>query len=184
MALLSGAERAAATQNSFRSTLLIAALPLGVKPEEYDTRTTVNEEFAVLSSKVVKYLGDATIVARLSHWNVRGTCFFEAHLLFERIYNDLGDQMDSLVEQLRACNFNPDFDLFRGPGISMEQYDHMSLAGLVLDYVMALDGAIALFYAFCEKNKQDPRLVGIGNQMQAMSSVVLQDMYLLQSYLA
>jgi hypothetical protein len=49
---------------------------------------------------------------------------------------------------------------------------------------MALSGTIALFYAFCEKNKQDPRLVAVGNQMQAMSSVVLTDMYLLQSYLA
>lgn len=144
----------------------------------------MNEEFAVLSNKIVKYLGDATIVARLSHWNVRGQNFFEAHLLFERIYNDLGDQMDSLVEQLRACNFNPDFELFRGPGISMDQYDCHTLAELVLDYLMALDGVIGLFYNFCEKNKQDPRLVGIGNQMQSMSSVVLQDMYLLQSYLS
>jgi DNA-binding ferritin-like protein len=144
----------------------------------------MNEEFAVFSNKIVKYLNDATIVARLSHWNVRGSNFYEAHLMFERIYNDLGDQMDSLVEQLRACGFNPDFDMFKGPGISMEYYDCHSTAELILDYVMALDGTIALFYAFCEKNKQDPRLVAIGNQMQAMSSVVLRDMYLLQSYLA
>jgi hypothetical protein len=104
--------------------------------------------------------------------------------MFDRIYNDLGDLMDPLIEQLRACNFNPDFDLFKGPGISLEYYDCHSCAELVLDYAMALDGAIALFYAFCEKNKQDPRLVGVGNQMQSMSSVVLTDMFLLQSYLA
>jgi hypothetical protein len=104
--------------------------------------------------------------------------------MFERVYNDLGDQMDSLVEQLRACNFSPDFDLFKGPGITMEFYDCQSCAELVLDYVMALEGTIALFYAFCEEHKQDPRLVALGNQMQAMSSVVLTDMYLLQSYLA
>jgi hypothetical protein len=144
----------------------------------------MNEEFAVFSSKIVKYLNDATIVSRLSHWNVRGSNFFECHLMFERVYNDLGELMDPLVEQLRACGFNPDFDLFKGPGISMEYYDCHSCAELVLDYLMALDGTTGLFYNFCEEHSQDPRLVGIGNQMQTMSSVVLNDMYLLQAYLA
>ena len=144
----------------------------------------MNEEFAVLSNKIVKYLNDATIVAQLSHWNCRGANFYEAHLMFGRIYDDLSGQMDALVEQLRACGFNPDFDLFKGPGISMEYYDCHSLAELVLDYVMALSGTIALYYNFCEEHSKDPRLVAIGNQMQAMSSVVLGDMYLLQSYLA
>jgi hypothetical protein len=144
----------------------------------------MNEEFTVLSNKVVKYLNDAIIVARLSHWNVRGSNFYEAHLMFERVYNDLADLMDPLVEQLRACGFNPDFDLFKGPGISMEYYDCHSTAELTLDYVMALAGVIALYYNFCEGHSRDPRLVAVGNQMQAMSSVVLTDQYLLQSYLA
>ena len=144
----------------------------------------MNEEFAVLSNKIVKFLNDATIVSRLSHWNVRGQNFFEAHLLFERVYNDLGELMDPLVEQLRACGFNPEFDLFKGPGISMEFYDCHSTAELVLDYLMALSSTIAIYYSFAEKNKQDPRLVAVGNQMQTMSSVVLTDIYLIQSYLA
>jgi hypothetical protein len=90
---------------------------------------------------------------------------------------------DANVEQLRACGFSPDFDLFKGPSISMEYFDCRSLVELVLDYTMALSGAIAIFYAFCEKNKQDPRLVAVGNQMQSMSSVILTDQYLLQAYL-
>jgi hypothetical protein len=143
----------------------------------------MNEEFQVLSNKIVKYLNDATIVSRLSHWNVRGQNFFEAHLLFERVYNDLGELMDPLVEQLRACGFTAEFDLFKGPGISMEYYDCHSTAELTLDYVMSLSGTIAVYYAFCEKHKHDPRLVGVGNQLQTMSSVVLTDQYLLQSYL-
>lgn len=144
----------------------------------------MNEEFAVLSNKIVKYLADATIVSRMAHWNTRGQNFYEAHLMFDRIYNDLSDLMDPLIEQLRACGFNPDFDLFKGPGISMEHYDCHSTAELVLDYVMALSSTIAMYYNFCEEHSRDPRLVAIGNQMQAMSSVVLTDCYLLQSYLA
>jgi hypothetical protein len=144
----------------------------------------MNEEFTVLSNKVVKYINDAQIVARLSHWNVRGDNFYEAHLMFDRIYGDISDLQDSVVEQLRACGFNPNFSLFSGPGISMDFYDCHSLAELTLDYVMALSGVIGMFYRFCEENKHDPRLVALGNEMQASSSVVLRDMYLLQSYLA
>ena len=142
----------------------------------------MNDEFAVLSSKVVKYLNDGTIVSRLSHWNVRGRDFYEAHLMFERIYNDLGELMDPLVEQLRACGFNPDFDLFSGPGISMEFFDANSLVELNTDYLMALNGTIALFYTFCEKHSNDPRLVAVGNQMQSMASSVLNDLYFLQAW--
>lgn len=143
----------------------------------------MNEEFAVLASKVTKYINDASIVSQLAHWNVRGSDSYQCHLLFGRIYEDISGLQDANVEQLRSCGFSPDFDLFKGPGISMEFFDCRSLVELVLDYTMALSGAIALFYAFCEKNKQDPRLVAVGNQMQSMSSVVLTDQYLLQAYL-
>jgi hypothetical protein len=142
----------------------------------------MNENFAVLASKVTKYINDAAIVAKLSHWNVRGPNAYEAHLLFDRIYGDIADLQDPNVEQLRACGFDPNFDLFKGPGISMDFFDANSLVELNLDYVMALSGAIGMFYQFCEANKQDPRLVAVGNQMQASASVVLTDMYLLQAW--
>ena len=142
----------------------------------------MNEEFTVYSGKSVKYLQDATIVARLSHWNVRGPNFYETHLLFERIYNDLGELMDGLVETLRACGFDPDFTLFSGPGISMEFFDANSLVELNLDYLMALNGAVGMFYNFCEDNSKDPRLVGIGNHLQGMAETILNDLYLLQAY--
>jgi hypothetical protein len=142
----------------------------------------MNEEFLVLSNKTVKYLNDATIVARLSHWNCRGQNFYEAHLMFERIYNDLGELMDGLVETLRACSFSADFNLFAGPGIEMVDYDAQSLVELNMDYLMALNGAVGMFYNFAEENSQDPRLVGIGNHLQGMAETVLNDLYLLQAW--
>jgi len=141
----------------------------------------MNEEFQVFSNKVVRYLNDATIVARLSHWNCRGSNFYECHLMFERIYNDLSELMDGLVETLRACGFDPDFDLFAGPGISMSFFDCASLIELVTDYVMALSGAVGMFYRFCEDNKQDPRLIGVSNHLQGMAETTLNDLYLLQA---
>ena len=142
----------------------------------------MHEEFSVLSSKTVKYLNDATIVAHLSHWNVRGPNFYEAHLLFDRVYDDLTDLMDGLIETLRACGFNPDFQLFSGPGIEMVDYDAQSLIELNMDYLMALNGAVGMFYNFAEENSQDPRLVGIGNHLQGMAEKVLNDLYLLQAW--
>ena len=143
----------------------------------------MNEELTVLANKTVKSLNDSTIVSRLSHWNVRGNSSYECHLLFGRIYDDLSDLMDPLVEQLRACGFNAEFEQFQGPGIMMEFYDCKSLVELTLDYLMSLSGTLAVFYRFAEEHDHDPRLVAIANQLQATSSVVLSDMFLLQAYL-
>ena len=141
----------------------------------------MNEELQVLSNKVVKYLNDAIIVSRMAHWTVVGVNFYEFHLMMDRVYGDLSDLMDSLVEQLRALGFVPTFELFKGPGIEFDHYDCHSLGEIVFDYLLALDGVIGMFYNFAEDHSKDPRLVGIGNQLQAMSSVVLTDIYLLQS---
>ena len=142
----------------------------------------MNEEFTVYSNKTIKYLNDATIVSRLSHWNVRGPNFYEVHLLFDRIYGDLAELMDGLVETLRACGIDPDFTLFSGPGISMDFFDANSLVELNLDYLLSLNSAVGYFYNFCEENSQDPRLVGIGNHLQGMAETILNDLYLLQAY--
>lgn len=141
------------------------------------------EGLEVYANKTLKALNDATIVSRMAHWNVRGSNFYEAHLLFERIYNDLGEFMDGLVETLRSFGYNPDFAQFSGPGISMQNYDCHYLGGLVLDYVMSLSGVLTLFFQFCEDCEDDPRIVGLSNHIQNISDGILTDMYLLQAFL-
>lgn len=141
------------------------------------------EEFSVYANKTTKVLNDATIVSRLCHWNVRGPNFYECHLLFEKVYGDLGELMDGLVESLRAFQINPDFDAFSGPGISMQNYDCKYLAELCLDHLMSLSATLALFFEFVEQLEGDPRLVALSNHIQNISDTVLRDQYLLQSYL-
>jgi len=143
-----------------------------------------NEELEVLARKTTKYLNDAQIVSRMAHWTCVGNNFYEFHLMTERAYNDLAELTDPLIEQLRAMGFVPSFDLFRGPEIEFERYDSHFLAEVVLDYLLALDGVIGMFYNFAEEHSKDPRLVGVGNQLQASSSVVLTLIFLFQSYLA
>lgn len=141
------------------------------------------ENLNIYASKVVKSLNDATIVSRMAHWNVRGSNFYEAHLLFERIYNDLGELMDGLIETFRAFGYNPDFAQFSGPGISMQNYDCHYLGNLVLDYLLSLSSALAICFSQCEEAEGDPRMIGLSNHIQNLSDEILTDMYLLQSYL-
>ena len=40
----------------------------------------------------------------VAHWNVEGHDFFELHLLFEKIYGDIYDQIDVIAEKIRAIH--------------------------------------------------------------------------------
>jgi starvation-inducible DNA-binding protein len=42
------------------------------------------------------------IKAQNFHWNVEGPLFYQHHLLFERIYDEVYDSIDTFAEQLRA----------------------------------------------------------------------------------
>lgn len=141
------------------------------------------EEFKVYASKTVKALNDAVIVARMAHWNVRGNNFYESHLLFERIYNELSELQDGLSESLRSFGYNLDFAQFSGPGISMKNYECRYLCGLTLDYVMSLSATLQMFFEFLEGMEGDPRLIGLSNHVQNISDGTLSLMYLLQSRL-
>ncbi len=143
----------------------------------------MHEEFAVLAAKSTKYLNDAIIVSRLAHWNVRGDQYYSAHLMFGRIYDDLAGLMDSHVELLRATGFNPDFQMFSGPGVSMDGYDANTLVELVLDYTMAANSAIGMFFRFTVEQDHDPRMVALSDHLGGASNTILGGTYLLQAWL-
>jgi hypothetical protein len=143
----------------------------------------MDEEFSVLATKSVKYLHDAISVARMAHWSVRGNNYYESHLLFERIHKDLKKLMDPHIEQLRGVGFNPAFEMFRGPGIEFSEYNAQYLVEITLDYVMAANSAIGMFFRFCAERDHDPRLVGLADHLGGASSALLVDMYLLQAWL-
>jgi len=39
------------------------------------------------------------------HWNVRGTEFYSLHLLFEKQYEELAEEIDEIAERIRALGF-------------------------------------------------------------------------------
>jgi hypothetical protein len=139
-------------------------------------------DFEVMAPRLVKYLNNAIITARISHWNVRGQLFFQYHLLFERVYNELSELMDTMVEQLRALGHSPTFQEFSGPGIDVPGYDPETLVNLTLDYLMSLQGVFTAAFEFTEEN-EDPRLIGFGDFLQSGLQTMLQLQYLLTAEL-
>jgi hypothetical protein len=140
------------------------------------------EQLFVYAKKTIKLLNDATLVSQVSHWNVRGPNFYESHQLFGRVYEALDSLMDGLVERLRTCGFNPDFEEFSGPGISMQNYDCTYLLNLNLDYVMAINSMAFMFFKYAG-SKDDPAMVGITDYLQSMTNEIVHLQGLLQQAL-
>lgn len=65
-------------------------------------KTTIDRLNQLLSDIVV--LGQMTHSA---HWNVVGPSFYEFHLFFETLYNDLQDPIDEIAERIRALHSHP-----------------------------------------------------------------------------
>lgn len=42
------------------------------------------------------------------HWNIKGEKFFELHLKFEELYNDLLLKIDEVAERILTLGFNPE----------------------------------------------------------------------------
>ena len=47
------------------------------------------------------------------HWNIKGAKFFELHLKFEELYNDLFVKIDEIAERVLTLGFTPDHNASR-----------------------------------------------------------------------
>ncbi len=43
------------------------------------------------------------------HWNIKGEKFFELHLKFEELYNDLFEKIDEIAERILTLGGEPDY---------------------------------------------------------------------------
>lgn len=66
------------------------------------TQTLVAELNALLSSYQIQYMN-----ARGFHWNIKGENFFELHVKFEEIYNDLLLKVDEIAERILTLGGEP-----------------------------------------------------------------------------
>lgn len=138
------------------------------------------DEFHVIASRLVKHLNNVIIVSRVAHWTVRGQDFYQYHLLFERVYGELGELLDTMIEQLRALGHNPTFQELSGPGIDVPGYDTTTLSELTLDYLTAAQAVFTTAFEYSEE-ADDARMYGFGDFLQGGLQTMLQVQYLLQS---
>jgi starvation-inducible DNA-binding protein len=64
-----------------------------------------------LGDKLGKLLANYSVFyqnARGYHWNIKGDDFFELHVKFEELYNDLVMKIDEVAERILTLGFSPD----------------------------------------------------------------------------
>ena len=140
------------------------------------------EEFQAIASRLVKHLNNVIIASRVAHWTVRGQDFYQYHLMFERVYNELGELLDTMIEQLRALGHNPTFQELSGPGIDVPGYDTKTLTELTLDMLTSAQAVFTTAFEYSEE-ADDARMYGFGDFLQGGLQTMLQVQYLLTSAL-
>jgi hypothetical protein len=120
---------------------------------------------STLARDLLKAQNDVIISARLAHWNVRGPNFYEAHLLFGRIYETASDKVDTLVEVLRGLGYTATFDEFSGPGGSLPSYDYVPLLGLLTGHVTSYMAALLRMRDAVKDEKMAAGLVNLIEQL-------------------
>jgi starvation-inducible DNA-binding protein len=72
------------------------------------------------------------------HWNIKGEKFFELHLKFEELYNDLFLKIDEVAERILTLGFTPahnysEYKLFSKIPESAQVSDGIQAVGDILD---------------------------------------------------
>ena len=71
--------------------------------------TTSNKQFNTQTADLLKsILADQFLLyskSRNYHWNVTGPNFYGLHAVFEKIYDELAEDVDSIAERIRAIGF-------------------------------------------------------------------------------
>jgi starvation-inducible DNA-binding protein len=69
-----------------------------------------NEKAKQLAEKLNELLANYSIFyqnTRGYHWNIKGEKFFELHVKFEELYNDLLLKIDELAERILTLGYTP-----------------------------------------------------------------------------
>ena len=70
------------------------------------------DKAALLSEQLSDLLANYQIYysnVRGFHWNIKGEKFFELHVKFEELYNDLIIKIDELAERILTLGFQPEY---------------------------------------------------------------------------
>lgn len=131
-----------------------------------------------MASELLKAQNDLVIASRMAHWNVRGSNFYETHLLFERVYDTVSEKVDTLVEVLRGLGYNPTFEEFGGPGGELPSFACMPLVEMLTGYTTTY---IAALIKIQEAVKNERMAIGLVNLIEQLCEDATVVLYLLSA---
>jgi len=126
-----------------------------------------------MASELLKAQNDLVIASRMAHWNVRGSNFYETHLLFERVYDTVSEKVDTLVEVLRGLGYNPTFEEFGGPGGELPSFACMPLVEMLTGYTTTYMAALIKIQEAVKNERMAIGLVNLIEQLCEDATVVL-----------
>jgi starvation-inducible DNA-binding protein len=94
------------------------------------------EKSEVLAGKLNELLANYSVFyqnTRGYHWNIRGQKFFELHLKFEEIYNDLLLKIDEIAERILTLGYAP-----------QHRYSHYNQISTIQESAEVTDGIKAV----------------------------------------
>lgn len=74
------------------------------------------------------------------HWNIKGEKFFELHIKFEELYNDLLTKIDEVAERVRTLNHPPEHRYSE-----YEKVSQIRESSKVTDGLQAMDNILGSF---------------------------------------
>ncbi|MGL5947750.1 MAG: Dps family protein [Aeromonas sp.] len=119
--------------------------------EHADSQTLVAELNSLLASYQIFYMN-----VRGFHWNIRGPQFFELHLKFEEIYNDLLLKVDAIAERILTLEGEPLH--------SFSDYLHVSLIAEAKNHHQAEPCIQALLTGFAQLLSMQRHILTLAHQ--------------------
>jgi DNA-binding ferritin-like protein len=119
---------------------------------------------------------------RSAHWRSKGVNFYQDHLLFERLYSKLDDEVDSLVELLIATSGD---DSFASPQLfnqRVQRYIPVGKATAQENLQSALQTETELLAAIQAINESEAQ-AGIYNQIATIADNHTRNLYLIKQAL-
>lgn len=71
-----------------------------------EEKNTANAEICELMKEILSDQFLLYVKARNFHWNVSGPQFFGLHSAFEKIYDELSEEIDAVAERIRTIGFS------------------------------------------------------------------------------
>lgn len=107
------------------------------------------EKSSTLAGKLNVLLADYSVFyqnVRGYHWNIRGEKFFELHLKFEELYNDLFLKIDEVAERILTLGFQPEhcFTVYKNLAEVTEKHETINGLKAVADILDSLRIIITL----------------------------------------